>query len=183
MLFLILLGVGGIVFSFTWGDKQLAAKAQGVSKLLAERDAKQESILKLTQANTDEAESKTIATLLDRLLPTAKNQETLVVDIIYTATGEAGIPFNNIKTFSFSGSGAPDALSGTEPFKEIPGVYQYPFTLTIDNITYDTLLKLLREIETNGRIVHVDNVQISPDKQNKGLLASVNLSMKAFLKP
>jgi Tfp pilus assembly protein PilO len=183
LLALLILSGGGIIGSFVWGKGQLKTDAFSVSNLLAERDAQRDIIISLQQAEARTDEVENINKILDRMLPKQKNQETLVLDIIYTATAQSGIPVSNISSFAFSGSGDPDALSGTEPLKEIPGVLAYPFNVEIKNISYDTLIKLLIEIEANGRIIQVDNLQISPNKTDPGLLTSVSLSLKAYVKP
>lgn len=178
----LILSAGGIVGAFYWGNNQLKAKSSVISDLIAAKDISQEKIINLQKAQKDTENLREVTELLDNLLPTTKQQEELIADIIFTATAESGIPFNQVSSFSFSGSSEPDTLSGTVLSKENPGVYEYPFTLQINEITYATLLKLLTEIETNGRIVQVDNIQISPDGDNASLL-SVSLSTKAYLKP
>lgn len=183
LLGMLMLSVAGIVGSFIWGKNQLKSNAISVSEQLAERDAQRDNIILLQQAESQIKDIDEVNELLDRLLPTQKNQETLILDIIYTATAESGISLSNISTFSFGGSGDPDALSGTVPNKEVSGVLEYPFSLNLQNISYDVLLKFLKEIETNGRIIQVDNVQINPSKKDLGLLTSVSLSLKAYLKP
>jgi len=180
---LIILSAGGIIAAFLWGKGQLEANSESVSLLLAERDAQRENIIILQKAEVQSQEVDEVNALLNRLLPLEKNQETLILDVIYIATSESGIPLSSIATFSFSGAGDPDALSGTKPYKEITGVLEYPFNLELKDITYDSLLKLLTEIEQNGRIVQVDTVQITPSKLAAGLLNSVSLSMKAYVKP
>jgi Tfp pilus assembly protein PilO len=180
---LIILSSIAIFGAFSWGKDQLEQNSSSVSELIAERDAQQENIIILQKAETESQEVEEVNQLLERLLPTEKNQETLVLDIIYTATAESGIPLSSIATFAFNGAGDPDALSGTLPNKEVPGVLEYPFTLELKDITYDALLQLLQEIETNGRIIQVSTVQINPDKTNISLLSSVSLSMKAYVKP
>ncbi len=179
---ILILSVGGIIGAFIWGKDQLQVNAYSVSDLLAERDAQRDSIIILQQAELQTENISEVNSLLDRLLPNEKNQETLILDIIYTATAESNIPLSSISSFAFSGSGDPDALSGTLPVKEIPGVLEYPFSIELENISYESLLKLLTEIETNGRIIHVSNVQISPSKSDPGRLSSVSLSMKAYVK-
>lgn len=180
---LIILSTLAIFGAYSWGKNQLEQSSITVSELIAERDAQQENIIILQKAETESEELAEVELLLDRLLPREKNQETLVLDIIYTATAESGIPLSSIASFAFSGGGDPDALSGTLPNKEVAGVLEYPFTLELKDITYDSLLKLLQEVETNGRIIQVSTVQISPDKTSAGLLTSVSLSMKAYVKP
>jgi Tfp pilus assembly protein PilO len=180
---LIILSAGGIIAAFLWGKGQLETNSESVSLLLAERDAQRENIIILQKAEVQSQEVDEVNELLNRLLPLEKNQETLILDVIYIATSESGIPLSSIATFSFSGAGDPDSLSGTKPYKEIAGVLEYPFNLELKDITYDSLLKLLTEIEQNGRIVQVDTVQITPSKIAAGLLNSVSLSMKAYVKP
>jgi Tfp pilus assembly protein PilO len=179
---LLLLSLVGIVGAFIWGKSQLETKASEMSMLLAERDATHERILRLQKAQGDTDNLEEITLLLDQLLPSEKQQDTLIADVIYTATAEAGIPFSQVSAFSFTGGNEPSDLSGTTLSEDQPGIYEYPFTLQINNISYATLLNLLVEIETNGRIVQVDNIQIAPDGDNPNNV-SVNLSTKAYLKP
>lgn len=179
---MIVLASAGIAGSFYWGNSQLEAEAAKISDLVADRDIQQEKIIRLKQAKQDTETLDDVVVLLDRLLPETKQQERLLADVIYTATAEAGIPFSQVRSFSFSGSSEPDNLSGTVASKANPGVFEYPFSLQIENITYETLLELLKQIETNGRIVQVDNIQISPDISNPNVLG-VNLSAKAYVRP
>lgn len=182
MLLIIVLSIGSIIGANYWGNSQLKAKSATISDLIADKDISQDKIISLQKAKNDAENLDSTIQLLDRLLPKNKQQEELIADIIYTATSEAGIPFSNVSSFSFSGSSEPDSLSGTVASKDNPGVYEYPFTLQINKISYATMLTLLSEIETNGRIVQVDDIQISPDSSDPSLL-SISLSTKAYLKP
>ncbi len=179
---LLLISAGAVGAAFVTGQNQLKAKSEVVSNLLAERDVSREKILLLQKAQVDAENIESVQILLDRLLPAKKEQEKLIADVIYTATGEAGIPFSQVSSFSFTGGNEPSDLSGTKPSIGNAGVFEYPFSLQINSISYATLLKLLSEIETNGRIVQVENIQISPESENPDNV-SVNLSTKAFLKP
>lgn len=170
-----------VAVSYSWGSSQLESEALAVSDLKADYDVTQEAILKLQKAQTDSDEVDSVVEILDRLLPEQKEQDKLIADIIYTATAEAGIPFDKVATFSFQGGTEPNSLSGTIPSKEGAGVYEYPFSISISSISYDTFLKLLQEIETNGRIIQVSTVSISPEQDSTDV--SVNLTMKAYLKP
>ena len=182
MIAFIALSLAAVAGSFVWGKNLLATKAAAVSDLEADRDIAQEKILRLQKAQNDSKNLEKVSKLLDRLLPRTKEQDKLVADIIYTSTSEAGIPFSKVKSFSFSGGTDPDSLSGSVISKENPGVYEYPFSLQIDDISYETLLQLLTEIETNGRIVQVANIQIAPGADDPNILI-VSLSMKAYLQP
>ena len=182
MITALVLSVLGIVGAYYWGDKQLQQKASDISNLLADRDVSQEKIIELKNAKQDANDIVEVNNLIDVLLPAKKEQEKLIADIIYTATAEAGIPFTKVISFSFSGGNEPNDLSGTVASKDNPGVYEYPFLLQIKDISYATLLKLLVEIENNGRIVQVDNIQIAPDATDPDSL-EVSLNTKAYLKP
>lgn len=183
MIAVTLLAAGAIVGAFYWGNAKLQTKAADVSSLQTDLDVSREKIIALRKAQqtiekTDEAER-----ILNRLLPATKSQETLVADIIYTATKQADIPSENIGALTFTNSTEPNDLSGTEQSKEVPGVYSYPFNMTIQNISFQKLIKLLQEIENNGRLVQIDTLQISPDKTEIDQISSVSLTLKAFLKP
>ncbi len=181
LLLLLVLSFVGVAGAYTWGSGKSEEKAMTVSDLKAERDVSEEAILKLKKAQSDAENVDEVVAVLDRLLPKEKEQDKLIADIIYTATAEAGIPFSQVASFSFNGGDEPGALSGTTQVKGITGVYEYPFNVNINNISYETLLQLLREIETNGRIIQVDNVGISPEAATSNV--NVQLSMKAYLKP
>ena len=183
MIALTVVSFGGIIGAFYWGNKQLEAKAATLSELKTDNDIAEAKLSALTKAQQSSELAAEAELLLNTLLPKQKEQEKLVADFIFTASVEAGIPNSSLGSLTFSGSGEPSDLSGTEQLKEIAGVYTYPFTLSIQNISYETLLVLLQEIETNGRLVQVDSLQISPNKNAPGQLSSVSLSLKAFLKP
>lgn len=178
----LILSVGSIFGSYYLGTTQLEAKSQEVGDLIAQRDVTQEKIIRLQKANQDAQDIDSVVDLLDRLLPKEKQQDKLIADVIYTATAQSGIPFNQVTSFSFSGAGDPDSLSGTSPSTENPGINEYPFNLQIQEITYQTLLNLLVNIERNGRIVQIANIQISPSQSDPNIV-SVSLSAKAYLKP
>lgn len=182
MIAVIGLSIAGVVGSFVWGDKLLKSKAQSISDLLADRDVEQDKKIALEKANKSATDKEALQNLITKLLPEKKEQDKLVVDIIYTATSEAGIKASQISSFSFSGGSEPDDLSGTEKNEDVAGVLSYPFVLQLQDIQYATLLTFLSEIETNDRIVQVSDIQINPNKSETGQLTSVSLSMKAFLK-
>ncbi len=182
LLVLLLLSIGAIFEAYYIGNGQLKSKSTVVSNLIADKDVSQEKIIRLEKARKDTKDVGYINSLLDRLLPRTKQQDKLVADIIYTATAQAGIPYSQVTTFSFSGSNDPNTLSGTTLSKSIPGVYEYPFNLQVIDISYGTLLQFLREIENNGRILQVDNIQISASANGPNLL-TVSLALKAYLKP
>lgn len=183
MIAVTILSFGGILGAFYWGDKQLINKTHILSELKTDSDVSQAKIIALSKAHQSTKLAEDTTKLLETLLPTQKQQEELVADILYTASAEAGIPIRQLGAITFTGGGEPSDLSGTEESKDVPGVYTYPFSMSVSDISYDTLLVLLREIESNGRLVQVDNLQISPDKVIPGQISSVNLSLKAFLKP
>ena len=183
MIAVLILSFSGIVGALYWGNQQLKSKAQSIADLRSDSDISDAKIIALNKLQQSVELSDRTSKLLDSLLPKEKEQSKLVADIIYTATTESGIPIGKLGALSFTGNKEPSSLSGTEASKEFGGVYSYPFSLSVQNISYDTLLKFLQELENNDRLVQVDNIQISPDKQAPGQISSVNLSMKTFIKP
>lgn len=186
--FMIMLGVLGIsvavsVAGFLWADGQLLKKSTTVSQLLAERDAQSDKIDKLKTSKNSVQDAAKLNELINALLPKQKQQENLVVDIIYTATKQAGIVTTQITNISFNTTGAPDGLSGTTLSKEVQGVYVYPFSIQLKDISFDTLIRLFSELEKNKRIIQADQVQITPDKTRAGYLNNVSLSLKTFVQP
>ena len=125
------LGFLGIVGAFYWGDMMLNERASTIADLQADRDISSEKILALKKAKQSDALLPDTKALLDRLLPKQKNQDTLVADVIYTASSEAGIPLQSISSLSFNASDAPSDQSGTVAFKDVPGVLSYPFSMSI----------------------------------------------------
>lgn len=185
MIMLAVLGisVAASVAGFVWADGQLQKKSNSVAQLLAERDAQSDKIDKLKTAKNSIQDSEKLNNLINSLLPKQKQQENLIVDIVYTATKQAGIAPAQITNISFSNTGQPDSLSGTSVSKEIQGVYVYPFSLQIKDISFETLIKLFTELEKNKRIIQADQVNISPDKSRPGFLGNVSLSLKTFVQP
>lgn len=182
MIGVMLLAFGGIIGAFYWGNQQLQAKADVLAGLQTDSDVAQEKLIALDGAKQSTELKEETEKLLSTLLPEKKEQEKLVADVIYTAVAESEIPIQNIGALNFAGSNEANDLSGTET-GEIAGVYTYPFTISVQDISYETLLVLLKEIENNGRLVQIDSLQITPDKIVAGQISSVSLSLKAFLKP
>jgi Tfp pilus assembly protein PilO len=180
---LTILSLLSILGAFYWGSARLSANSDSISALIAERDVSQQKIAKLAESKLSEEQLSEVNQLVEQQLPRKKEQDKLIADIIYTATAEAGIPFAQVSSFSFSGDASdPNELSGTQKSKDIPAVNEYPFNLQIDGITYETLLNLLVRIETNSRIVQVSNIQIIPDPENPDSLATT-IAMKAYVQP
>lgn len=175
----ILGSLGGIY----WANGMLKSKSQTVAGLMAERDAQTDQINKLRSSKNTADQSQKLNDLINSLLPKQKKQENLVADIIYTSTKQAGVLDSQITNISFNNSGAPTSLSGTSQSKDIQGVYVYPFTLQLKDISYQTMLQLFSEFERNKRIIQADQVQIAPDKSKPGYLTSVSLSLKTFVQP
>ena len=153
----------GIIGAFYWGNQQLQRKADILANLQADSDIADAKIVALNRAKEGNVLVGDATKLLDKLLPRQKEQERLIADLIYTATVESGIPSSKIGALTFSSESAPSDLSGTEQSKDVSGVYTYPFSMSVQAISYETLLKLLSEIENNNRLVQIDDLQISPD--------------------
>jgi len=186
--FMIMLGILGIsiavsVAGFLWADGQLQKKSLTVSQLLAERDAQSDKIDKLKASKNSVQDGGKLNELINSLLPQQKQQENLVVDIIYTTTKQAGISAQQITNITFNSTGKPDGLSGTTVSKDVQGVYVYPFSIQLKDVSFDTLIRLFSELEKNKRIIQADQVQIAPDKTRAGYLSSVSLSLKTFVQP
>jgi Tfp pilus assembly protein PilO len=179
--FVVSIGVSGA--GFYWADQQLGAKSHSVSELLAERDAQNDKIQKLESSKSTAAKAKQVDELISTLLPSQKDQDNLVANIIYTATKTAGLSPTQITNISFSTTGSPTALSGTTQSKDVQGVYVYPFNLQLKDISYTTMLKLFAAFESNQRIIQADQVQITPDKTRAGMISSLTLSLKTFVQP
>lgn len=168
--------------AFYLGNQQLESKSDEIGDLIAQVDVSQEKIFRLQRANEDAQTLTDVQTLVNRLLPEAKEQDRLIADLIFTATSEAGISIDQVASFSFSGGSEPDTLSGTERYRSVPGVFEYPFSMQLNGITYTVLLSLLNEIEQNGRIVQISNLQITPSREEQNVL-TVTLAARAFIKP
>lgn len=183
MLAVMILTIGVGALSFWWGDSELKRQSSSIADLAAERDVAQKKLEDLQRLNNTPINQTEVESLIAAILPADKQQQNLVANIINTATAEAGIPASLISSISFTGSGTPGDLSGATQSKDVSGVYSYPFTVIIRDISYNTLLKLFAEIEKNKRIIQADQVQISPNKAVPGQLSSVTLSLKTFIKP
>ena len=183
MLAVLSLATATSIMGFLWADKQLKKSAASVSELLATRDVQTEKIESLKASKKSVQDPKTLEALINTLLPKQKKQDNLIANVINTATKQAGISTDQITNITFSGSNTPDSLSGTTLSKEVTGVYVYPFTLQLKNISYETMLKLFSEFEKSKRIIQADQVQIVPDKAKVGYLTSITLSLKTFVQP
>lgn len=183
MLLIFFVSIGAAVGAIYYGDNFLSNKSLELAKLKAERDAQADVIQKIKSATGNQAELERLNDLADDVLPNEKRQAELVADILYTASTEAGIPTNNIKSISFAGSASPDSLSGATKSKTIATVYEYPFTIQINGVPYQQLLKFFIEIEKNKRIITVDNLQLTPSTLDPNVLDTVSLSLKTYFEP
>jgi hypothetical protein len=103
--------------------------------------------------------------------------------LLFTATAQAGISSDQITNINFTGSGAPDPLSGAVKSKTVNGVYEYPFTIELSEVPYTTMLNFFKELESNKRIIATDSVQLTPDPLNPSIMTSISLSLKTYLQP
>lgn len=183
MMAVFILSIGASTAGFYWADQQLSAKSRIVSELLADRDAEADKITKLEASKNSAQNADELNKLITTLLPEQKDQDNLVANITYTATKTAGLSADQITNIAFSATASPTALSGTTQSKDVQGVYVYPFTLQLKDISYATMLKLFAAFESNQRIIQADQVQITPDKSHPGLISSLSLSLKTFVQP
>ncbi|MDQ3093645.1 MAG: type 4a pilus biogenesis protein PilO [bacterium] len=183
MALVLILSIGGGIGVIYYGDKFLSKQSMELAKLKAERDAQFDVIQKIKSATGNPEDLATLRDLTDQVLPAEKKQSDLVADFLFTATTQAGIPTRNIQNISFSGSAAPDSLSGAIKSKDIPGLYEYPFTIQLKNIPYQQLIVFFSELESNKRLITIDNLQITPSTLNPNTVDSLSLAVKTYLKP
>jgi Tfp pilus assembly protein PilO len=112
------------IHSWSRTDASTGAKAATIANLQSDTDVAQEKIIaiKNTKKNADYVEEA--EKLLNALLPTKKEQEKLIADVMFTASAEAGIPLQNIGALNFNSNENPSDLSGTEQFKDVAGVLE-----------------------------------------------------------
>lgn len=178
------LGLVSIFAALYLGNARLADANNRTSVLLAERDVARDKLEKLTIIASQAKEAEAVEETVTAIIPKTKEQQTLVAEIIYKATSEAQISSSQITSFNFSGndSDALGDLSGTTPLTSPAGVYEYPFSVSIANISYAQLLKLFSEIESNQRLIQVSTANITPSALSPTSL-DVNLVMKAYVQP
>ncbi len=173
-----------IILVLYLGNNRLRHSNAEISTLLSDRDITRQKLDKLTALADQGKKSEQIEKTVTAIIPRQKKQQTLIAEIIYKATSEANIKASQIVSFNFSGNEKDTLgdLSGTVPLKTVAGVYEYPFSMNLQNVSYSKLLKLLSEIESNQRLIQVSNVNISPSGEQSDVY-SVNLVMKAYVQP
>lgn len=173
-----------IIASLYLGNKNLDNSAEQTSKLMAERDVSREKINRLEQIRRQSRDVNENEQAVQLILPETKKQQTLVAEIIYSATREADISSERIRNFDLSGSteasSASGDLSGTEKVSGMTGVYSYPFSMRVDSISYSQIIKLLKAIEGNQRLIQVSETAITAAEDGKLNLA---LTMEAYIQP
>lgn len=178
------LGFLSIIAALYLGNATLADANNKTSVMLAERDVARDKLSRLTTVAAQVKESEEVEETVTSIIPKSKEQQTLVAEIIYKATSEAQINSSQISSFNFSGSDSDSLsdLSGTTPLTSPAGVYEYPFSVAVADISYSQLLKLFNEIESNQRLIQISTVNITPSAANPGSL-DINLVMKAYVQP
>lgn len=179
-----IIGALSIVAALYLGNSRLASVNKQTSILLAERDVARDKLSKLTTISAQAKEAEDFEKTVTAIIPKTKDQQNLIAEIIYKATSEAEIAGSQIASFNFSGSDndSLNDLSGTTPLESTPGVFEYPFSMAVNTISYSQLLKLLSEIESNQRLIQVSTVNITPSSVSPNSL-DVTLIMKAYVQP
>lgn len=183
MTLLIVLSIGSAIGTIYYGTRLVSKKSVELSDKLAERDAQTDVIQRIKSSSSNSKDLEQLKKLVSEVLPTDKKQGELIADFLYTASSESGLPASAISSISFSGNASPDALSGAIKSKNVPEVYEYPFTIQMKSIPYTKLLDFLGQIEKNKRIITVDNLQLTPSVVDPNVVDTISLSLKTYIKP
>src|SRR3990170_922515 len=111
MVVVMLLTAAAGVSGFWWGDQMLKKQSSSIADLTAERDAAQKELEDLQRLANTPINQAEVESLIAAILPSDKQQQNLIANIINTATAEAGIPSGRISNITFTGSGTPGQLS------------------------------------------------------------------------
>ena len=174
-----LIAVGIVVYYYF--NANLEKLNSEVSILLAEQDVVGQQIDAYKKTEKQIAELSFVEQLANQVLPQSKEQANVVAEIRQFITS-SGL---ELESLSFSnGSGTITGLSNsqTEAAENLAGVRILPATAVIaPGARYESVLTLLRKIETNQRKMQVTEVGLTP-VPGSDTLASVTINLNIYLR-
>lgn len=195
-----LLIIGGTVY----GNILLKQESKKLVDLKLQNRLLDEQQTSLIQANKDIEKYSELETTAKAIVPQDKDQAKAVRELVIIAE-ESGIKLNSI-SFPSSSLGqvqtvAPAAnadngetkaatpaappITQVKPVEGITGVYLMEINIQQDAtvpVTYAQFIAFLERLEQNRRTAQVSNISITPDAQNRNLVA-FNLTVNLYIKP
>lgn len=181
-----ILGLGGYYMLYPqW--QQLKTLEEEIAKQESEIETKQAQVKNLDALKKELADIEKQLVLLRRKIPTTPNVAPLMVDLEDMTENQAlygnSAVLNDFKPGGIVDFTLPAELqdaAGSETAKQLK---QLPVAIRLTNITYPDLIKLLTDYESYERTLSLENLSITPVKDDNALYTPVDVSftLKAFL--
>ena len=174
-----LIAVGiGVYYYFNANLEKLNSE---VSILLAEQDVVGQQIDAYKKTEKQIAELSFVEQLANQVLPQSKEQANVVAEIRQFITS-SGLELESLSLKNGAGTITGLSNSQTEAAENLAGVRILPATAVIaPGARYESVLTLLRKIETNQRKMQVTEVGLTP-VPGSDTLASVTINLNIYLR-
>ena len=179
---MLLLTIIGTSYGFIILKDQLTQDVNNINEAELAIEISDLEIAAIDNSLADYRQYKSIEAGIDTLLPSEKEQSQAIAAIT-NVFSDAGV---DVTGLSFASTeGAPGELSQTVP-SGIPGVVSLPVSVNItDQLSYGTIIDLLKKLESSGRHISISRVNVSAsDRQEDGTpsgLLTLNVSFNIQL--
>lgn len=192
--FYVLLGLLAIIIvvfglGFKFGLAKIDEEKEDIATVKAQISAVDEKLAITIATQTKLEQLDFIDAIANEVLPQEKFQPELVSQIYKLADQNditiVSMTFSNQNITESGGAVVIPKVTQATPLKDAPGVYTLPVVLNA-NGSYDDLLNLLEDIETNRRKMQVQSIKITPVKDSDGRLTgrfTLTITLDVYVKP
>lgn len=190
----ILLLFGGLFASAYYANSYLQKSSEQIVEKRAQVSQLERQQQSLVKAKKEVATYRELSEIAKSVVPQDKDQAQTVREIVNIAASN-GIRLGSV-TFPSStlGTAKPGSKSKTTtnsnlsqltPVPDMKGVYNLQIIVTSDSqtpVTYNRFVSFLDDLEHNRRTALVNNINITPSKENPGTL-TFTLTLDEYIKP
>lgn len=192
--FYVLLGVLVVIvlvfgFGFRLGLNRINEEKSDIADVKARVAAIDEKLALTIATQTRLEQLSFVDTIAKEVLPQEKFQPELVSQLFNLAEENeiniTSLTFTNQNITEKSGTLILPTVTQAVQLKDAPGVYTVPVTIN-SNGTYNDLINLLEDIETNRRKLQVQSIKITPLKSGSGGLTgrfTLVITLDVYVKP
>ena len=192
--FMIMLGVLAFILiafgvGFKLGLNRIGEEKDSIADVKARVSAIDEKLALTIATQTRLEQLSFVDTIAKEVLPQEKFQPELVSQLYQIAENNniviSSLTFTNQNITEKEGALVIPKVTQATPLDDAPGVFTVPVVIN-SNGTYDNLVGLLEDIETNRRKLQVQSVRITPLKDSNGTLTgrfSLVITLDVYVKP
>lgn len=180
--FLVLGGIG-VGYSLYWANAQLVARGDMINALNLEADDLDSQIINASRLTTQLSENEELRLIANEVLPRSKTQENIVAELLAIANSN-GVALEGINFVGGNTNQANSPVSQADKVDGVAGVYSIAVSTGFET-TYEKLLTILEDLETNRRHFEVTDIDITPIKDESGNVSaySTQLTVLTYVRP